>query len=1060
MVDVVLEAFFKILNQLFPQGWPNELKIIIGIILLLALTYVMLKIIISIIELIWEKFIPLLYNKELNREIDERKSFAKFIWHEIINISRSENWNDDEYSEVESEVEASLYDSIEPTFGLFSHKRGIRREKSLTSAIQRSKRNLIFLVGEPGSGKSVALRHLAEQLAEKVYRSRSLSNRIPLYINLKELSRNKNRQIDHNLIYDYILETVKQKQDPVADRFIKDWFDKGLKKKLWIFLFDSFDEIPEVLNSERSATTIQYYSKAISDFMAFRGNNCKCILASRPFHSPQKNDWEIFRILPLSDKYQKSLIRKLHLPKKLENEVIGTIGMGQDYLSSIVTNPLLLRLLCEHVRLGNPFPKSLHDVFETFINNRLINRADQIREKYGVETQDLRIFSEQIAFCMTQYSAGGLNPRRDDLRRSMKEQGFHTGNDFDKKLNALIYINLARREAEHDPELLKFSFRHRRLQEYFATCLLRRNLNQINPHELLTKDLWRETTVTLLQSQPFQWISPILTEADSLLTSFLLEIDTKENQNIGFTIKDEKILFLRKTMPDNNQNPILPKSFNWPSGCLHLLSILQDGFINRMEEFPDSVIKKCSSIIDAAFRTGLLIDKKWALEVGGVVDSISFETMLIEGIKGVETLKNVVFKQVIRFRKNLPDKIDLHIKKQLIKTVLSGQYNNKRLTTHAYINRLPNPKEYQIFLFCLEWGPLVDLLIHVPLLYVALTIFLENGFVIRPLSAIWIIGYFLENFFIYGWIDIRKNHDLDGRMSLTRLWSFFRLIIVSMMVIYFCFSVNVILQNNGYSFRFERVFFLYIIGLLYIYLFSLFPAFIIFAPMYSSKIGALSFFVAPFVAIFNIFTRLRSTKKWITIPPKNRIIDNLYGVIGFFAYLFIMFLVFGYLFVTFGELLAPFFFLLFSVITSLLSTIVLASLHEIRSRKFIKKNINALVNGEEFLENLSHLFPFGFYLYARGVREKKLLKPTIQNEKILQDFITLVELSLINNEKYYVKTIFTRYFSQPNECDGIISKFVLQFENRHTNGLSQFPWFFVEELNLLLEQLKSRRNEF
>ena len=64
----------------------------------------------------------------------------------------------------------------------------LRREKSLSRGLARTTDSLIILEGDPGSGKSVALRHLAEQLACGARDAKSATSLIPLYVNLKGVS--------------------------------------------------------------------------------------------------------------------------------------------------------------------------------------------------------------------------------------------------------------------------------------------------------------------------------------------------------------------------------------------------------------------------------------------------------------------------------------------------------------------------------------------------------------------------------------------------------------------------------------------------------------------------------------------------------------------------------------------------------------------------------------------------------------------------------------------------------------------------------------------------------
>jgi hypothetical protein len=66
-----------------------------------------------------------------------------------------------------------------------------------------------------------------------------------------------------------------------------------------VFLFDSFDEIPEILHLQESERIPQEYAQAIESFLTSTGN-CKAFIASREFKGPETRPWAKIRNLPLS----------------------------------------------------------------------------------------------------------------------------------------------------------------------------------------------------------------------------------------------------------------------------------------------------------------------------------------------------------------------------------------------------------------------------------------------------------------------------------------------------------------------------------------------------------------------------------------------------------------------------------------------------------------------------------------------------------------------------------------------------------------------------------------
>jgi len=117
-----------------------------------------------------------------------RMQFCKVLEGDLATLAKSENWNDQWFTDLEAEVEIEgrYYERYWDRLVRKSTK-GLRRIPALIKAIESSDEQFLFLVGEPGSGKSVALRHVASEFANRATKSRAKKVVIPLYINLKEL---------------------------------------------------------------------------------------------------------------------------------------------------------------------------------------------------------------------------------------------------------------------------------------------------------------------------------------------------------------------------------------------------------------------------------------------------------------------------------------------------------------------------------------------------------------------------------------------------------------------------------------------------------------------------------------------------------------------------------------------------------------------------------------------------------------------------------------------------------------------------------------------------------
>ena len=491
--NLISEIFFQG-KELPPWLISTINHIELGIIVLLVIwgaLFLLSKIKNSFIEEFW----PLFYNQEQRRHRLKRQRFADYIESEIRNLNSREEWKDYRFTELEAEIEA---EGRRQGFTLIpfpqSTQRGLRREKSLSEALRLSNERLILVEGDPGSGKSVALRHVARKLAKKAIKSRSVKSIIPLYINLKKLERSSEEPIDRNLIESFVKKELNRINDRDIEKFLDNEFDIGVEQGTWLFLFDSFDELPEVLSSVEADEFTRSYAEAIDDFLG-GFNQCRGIIASRQFRGPKHLGWPRFRILPLESRRVESLIHKAQLDRPIEKELISQLKNASQEIQEMTKNPMFLGILCENMGDGSPFPQNTHSIFESYLEKRLTRDQDRLKKRFNLEPSAVRTMAEKVAFCMSLDPNLGLSPTRAEIRNAMSNLEFRVPGNFDQFLNALEYLKLARSEdgtIAGDSPL--FTFSHRRFQEYFGTCVVLRDLNRINPRQLLTDGRWRETT--------------------------------------------------------------------------------------------------------------------------------------------------------------------------------------------------------------------------------------------------------------------------------------------------------------------------------------------------------------------------------------------------------------------------------------------------------------------------------------------------------------------------------------------------------------------------------------
>jgi hypothetical protein len=208
-------------------------------------------------------------------------------------IDDETRWSDSNYVPLEAEVQTLEGKST----------RG--RVVDLLTALRKNKRAQVFVVlGEPGTGKSVAMRKLARDLLE----ASADSDRIAVYVNLREWRSTKiwteqspptvqefEEFLYHNLMQNYNL-------DSNSKAFLQNNYHRLMQAGYFFFIFDSFDEIPAVLDKDENSWLIRAVSDCIVGY-ALSGLNSRAVVSSRLFRKPQlvNKKRSVYEIRPFSD---------------------------------------------------------------------------------------------------------------------------------------------------------------------------------------------------------------------------------------------------------------------------------------------------------------------------------------------------------------------------------------------------------------------------------------------------------------------------------------------------------------------------------------------------------------------------------------------------------------------------------------------------------------------------------------------------------------------------------------------------------------------------------------
>lgn len=684
------EKTFAWIEKLLGFDIPYWIKLPLAVLLLVALVVSVILIVVagvSKIQELWlEKITPRLYDVEERQRSKSRRLFAQHLAREIGNVNAGENWRDDEFTELEAEVEAEgQRRSWLPRYA----SRGIRRERSLTIALARSTERLVLVEGEPGSGKSVALRHVGLNLASKASRSGRFDSVLPVYVNLKSLRRDDDVAIDRELIRSHVIKSMNRISDRFVDEFITANFDSGVREGTWFFLFDSFDEVPDVLSSIEADTTVAEYTQAIADFLSGM-NACRAVVASRFYRGPEAQGWRKFRILDLSPQRQRQLISKaLIVRSSLMPGMMGDLQNAPQDVRNMASNPLLLGLLCEHVRIGHQFPVNAFEVYSKYIASRLTRDAARVTERYAIEIVEVQKIAEEIAFSITADRQIGLSPHRSELWAAMQRQGFRRPRSrVLRSLDALEYMKLGKQDASDRASDPQFTFAHRRFQEYFATSIVVREAGHVAPRTLLLDARWRETAVVVCQTGRDVDTAPILDE----ISSFLAEAT-------------------QLVKPQLAKDPSDTPKFAWKPGTIHVLGILQDGYSARMGSLPHPTRKLIGELVTIGFVDGDFLDKKFALEVAGTAPEPDLVNLLRGGLAlDSQIINDVVYRQVARLAVP-PRDLMTALRTAVLRLTFKNWSTRNRESTNAFVRRVPQAPELADTARLASWvGPVTYIL--------------------------------------------------------------------------------------------------------------------------------------------------------------------------------------------------------------------------------------------------------------------------------------------------------------------------------------------------------------
>ena len=156
------------------------------------------------------------------------------------------------------------------------------------------------------------------------------------------------------------------------------------------------------------------------------------------------------------------------------------------------------------------------------------------------------------------------------------------------------------------------------------------------------------------------------------------------------------------------------ESFPWPSGSLHLLDLLQDGFTNRLVDLPDTIRQYIGKLIISASHRGILPDKKWALEISSTVPDAVLVYLLNNTFSKSKSqwLKEVAYRQVARLH-TIPPEVAQGIRNALVELAATKRLQQLKYATQTYLARIHQPADFLATMQLLLRLPIIDLELHI-----------------------------------------------------------------------------------------------------------------------------------------------------------------------------------------------------------------------------------------------------------------------------------------------------------------------------------------------------------
>jgi NACHT domain len=384
------------------------------------------------------------------------------------------NWSDRDYAPLEAEIEAERSGRLRP-----------KLVTNLVKAVRRDRQSATFVViGNPGSGKSVSLRNLVRGLVSEAERS----GVVPIYVNLREFP--VDREVNVGELVAFAHESVREQTGRDGEAFLSGWYERFRIAGRLFFVFDSFDELPQVLDADDQSETHTNICREFDRLFTQEARSCRKLLASRPFRAPSGVQGTRLLIRQLTEAQVRQIVAARVLGRGFDAaEFVRKVFRDRPELIPILRNPFTAELLTDFARERNgELPESTFGIFDTYVRSRL--KADEPRflERLGLTADELRNAAQTLALALFE----GGNGLEGDSSWAASVLDTSSEGRGQKLIEGLKYTRLVRVGGQ---QRVMLTFAHRRFAEFFAVSAIL-SVGRTPPvDDIPTDSRWRDGLV-------------------------------------------------------------------------------------------------------------------------------------------------------------------------------------------------------------------------------------------------------------------------------------------------------------------------------------------------------------------------------------------------------------------------------------------------------------------------------------------------------------------------------------------------------------------------------------